>query len=65
MRKLVIRFMRLFSQANYMQMLPYMAKFSELCENRDQFHWIKNAMTRLQESVSMDNVLSHQVIFDH
>lgn len=47
-----------------MQMLPHMTKFCELCENRDQFHWIKNTMIRLQESVPMDNALSHQVIFD-
>lgn len=49
-------------QANYIQMLPHITKFCELCENRDQFHWIKNTMIKLQDSVPMDNALSHQVI---
>lgn len=45
------------------QFLPHIVKFCEICENRDHFHWIKNTMIKLQESVSMENAISHQVIY--
>lgn len=48
---------------NSIQILPHVVKFAELCENRDQFHWIKDTMVKLHETVSMENAIAHQVIF--
>lgn len=48
---------------NSIQVLPHVVKFAELCENRDQFHWIKDTMVKLHETVSMENAIAHQVIF--
>lgn len=44
-----------------MLVLPHIAKFCELCENREQFRWIKNTMLKLQESIHMENAVCHQV----
>lgn len=48
-------------QTNSIQTLPHIVKFSELCENRDQFHWIKDTMSKLHETVPMENAIAHQV----
>lgn len=42
-------------------MLPQLTKFCEICENREQFRWIKNAMTKLHESVHIENAVCHKV----
>lgn len=44
-----------------MLVLPHIAKFCELFENREQFRWIKNTMLKLQESIHMENAVCHQV----
>lgn len=46
---------------NCIQILPHLVKFSELCENRDQFHWIKNTMIKLHEAIPNENAVAHQV----
>lgn len=49
-------------QVNSVQILPHILKFSELCENRDQFHWIQNTMNKLSESIPKENAVAHQVM---
>lgn len=46
---------------NYVQILPHIVKFSELCENREQFHWIKDTMIKLHETITQENAIVHQV----
>lgn len=41
--------------------LPQVAKFVEICCSRDQFHWIKDTMSKLSESIPAENVDAHQV----
>lgn len=48
-------------QENCALVLPELSKFCEICENREQFRWIKNAMTKLHESVHMENAVCHKV----
>lgn len=48
---------------NYILVLPHLVKICEICENREQFIWIKNSMTSLQEKVPIEDTLSHQVTF--
>lgn len=50
-----------FSQENCALVLPQLTKFCEICENREQFRWIKNAMTKLHESVHIENASCHKV----
>ncbi|KAJ6637731.1 Huntingtin [Pseudolycoriella hygida] len=47
---------------NYSLILPHLLKLSEICENRDQYRWIKNISSKLQESVPLTNVIAHQSI---
>lgn len=49
------------SQENCALVLPQLTKFCEICENREQFRWIKNVMTKLHESVHMENASCHKV----
>lgn len=49
-------------QVNSVQILPHILKFSELCENRDQFHSIQNIMNKLYESIPKENAVAHQVL---
>lgn len=41
--------------------LPHLVKFCDICENREQFRWIKNSMLKLQESVHIENAVCHAV----
>lgn len=50
-----------FFQENYILVLPHLVKICEICENREQFIWIKNSMTSLQATVPIEDTLSHQV----
>lgn len=49
-------------QENYVLVLPHIGKLCELCENREQFRWIKNTMLKLQETIHAENAVCHQVI---
>ncbi|XP_031632927.1 huntingtin [Contarinia nasturtii] len=49
-------------EVNSIQILPHIVKFAELCENREQFHWIKNVMNKLHESIPKENAIAHQHI---
>lgn len=53
--------MFVFRQENCALVLPQLTKFCEICENREQFRWIKNAMTKLHESVHAENAVCHKV----
>lgn len=46
-----------------MLVLPHIVKLCELCENREQFRWIKDTMLKLQEVIHMENAVCHQVNF--
>lgn len=48
-------------EENCALVLPQLTKFCEICENREQFRWIKNAMNKLYESVHMENAVCHKV----
>jgi hypothetical protein len=48
-------------QENYVLVLPHLVKISEMCDNADQFKWIKSTMMALRETVPMENTISHQV----
>ncbi|XP_055389254.1 protein PFC0760c isoform X2 [Condylostylus longicornis] len=47
---------------NYVLALPNLVKFCEICENRDQVKWIKQKVLKLQETISIDDTISHQHI---
>lgn len=44
-----------------MLVLPHLVKICEICENRQQYKWIKDTMLILQEKVPMEDTISHQV----
>lgn len=46
---------------NCIQILPQIVKFCEICENREQFHLIKDIMNKLYETVQIENLDTHQV----
>lgn len=41
--------------------LPHLAVFCEICENRDQLRWIKDTAMRLRDTMLPENVVCHQV----
>lgn len=50
-----------FSQLNYTLVLPHLAKLCEVCENREQFRWIKDTTLKIRDLVQMENSICHQV----
>ncbi|XP_067624466.1 uncharacterized protein htt [Eurosta solidaginis] len=45
---------------NHILVLPNLVKFTEICESRDQIKWIKDKALKLQETIAMDDTISHQ-----
>ncbi|XP_049306307.1 uncharacterized protein LOC105226425 isoform X2 [Bactrocera dorsalis] len=45
---------------NHILVLPNLVKFTEICESRDQIKWIKDKALKLQETIPMDDTISHQ-----
>ncbi|XP_023159331.1 huntingtin-like [Ceratitis capitata] len=45
---------------NHILVLPNLVKFTEICESRDQIKWIKEKALKLQETIPMDDTISHQ-----
>ncbi|XP_037950007.1 uncharacterized protein LOC119681023 [Teleopsis dalmanni] len=45
---------------NHILVLPNLVKFCEICESRDQIKWIKDKAFKLQETIPMDDTISHQ-----
>ncbi|XP_055853501.1 uncharacterized protein LOC129917148 isoform X2 [Episyrphus balteatus] len=50
------------NEHNHILALPNLVKFCEICDSRDQIKLIRNKALKLQETIPMDDTITHQYV---